>query len=119
MIRFAKVLEIDDHQFLVRLCHHRALAGLPYDAADTTPCTLLTIDAVLPCEEEPHHLMRMIINCQVPVLQRRCFEAVNELHCLEALETLNRQRMGQLNRHEMMEATQRLQASLLSQVINS
>jgi hypothetical protein len=114
MIRYAKVLEIDDTQFLVRLCHHPALANIPGDS--DKPCGLLTVDTVIPDAPLRPHLMRMIINCQTPHWQQLCFDVFNEADCLEVLAVLVRQKNGALSPADMMDAALHLQGSLLTRV---
>lgn len=113
MIRFAKILEIDAHQFLIRACHHPALAMLP--ELGEKQYQLLTIDTETREHDEPH-MMRMVVNCQRADLLEKCFAAFDEGHCLEVLKTLLDERMGLLSQQDMIEATNRLQQLLLQAV---
>lgn len=114
MIRYAKVLEIDDTQFLVRLCHHPALANIPGD--NKKPCGLLTVDTVTPDEPGQPHLMRMIIDCQSPHWQQLCFDAFSKADCLQVLGVLLKQKVGVLLPADMMSAARELEASLMKRV---
>ena len=119
MIRFAKILEYDNHQFLIRACHHPALVGVPHLDDPTQFKALLTIDteqSVAP-ETGPPTLMRLVVNCQKKWIQEKCFQLINELHCMEVLRILQKQAAGALTDFEFAMLTTTLQEQLIEQAL--
>ena len=116
MIRFAKILETKGHQFLIRSCHHPALAGLP-PRNEAPSSALLTIDTEFATADADNpDMARMVINCQQPPYQQLLFELFNAAQCQQVLHLLELQRRELLSPQEMIEATGELQDLLLAQV---
>jgi hypothetical protein len=109
MLRYAKILEYDDHQFLVRACNNLYVA-LGDDSGE--PATILTIDIETP-DGASSRTLRMILRYDDWEQVLQCLENFEESSCFEVLQVLLDVRAGVLTQEMATTAVERIQQLLL------